>query len=135
MPSRHATGPTAATRVTVVLLDASSEQGTVEVYRRPVAEREHPGAGDMDRCSARLGVSGMAKVQSAQPPASTKPRELSPKERMAIKRLTMPVQDPLLRTSNFDEVALGLSSEQAIHEAQRFTHIMIGNQNTDSALF
>jgi glutamate synthase (NADPH) small chain len=61
----------------------------------------------------------MATTQSVRHPASTRRGELSPKERMAIKRLTMPVQDPLLRTSNFDEVALGLNSEQAIHEAQR----------------
>jgi NADPH-dependent glutamate synthase beta chain and related oxidoreductases len=44
---------------------------------------------------------------------------LSPKERMAIERVRMPEQDPQQRNTNFDEVNLGLTEEQAIREAQR----------------
>jgi glutamate synthase (NADPH) small chain len=44
---------------------------------------------------------------------------LSPKERMAIERVRMPEQDPQQRNTNFEEVNLGLTEEQAIREAQR----------------
>ncbi len=45
--------------------------------------------------------------------------ELKPKERMSIPRQSMPEQNPDARTKNFLEVALGLTTEQAIVEAQR----------------
>ncbi len=45
--------------------------------------------------------------------------ELTPKERMAIGRHEMPVQDEKVRAGNFDEVALGYSQETAIREAER----------------
>lgn len=45
--------------------------------------------------------------------------DLSPKERMTLKRVKMPEQDPGTRNRNFDEVNLGLTREQAIHEARR----------------
>lgn len=38
---------------------------------------------------------------------------------MSPKKNKMPVQDPVLRSSNFDEVALGYTEEQAIDEAKR----------------
>lgn len=38
---------------------------------------------------------------------------------MSLTKNKMPVQDPLLRSSNFDEVALGYTEEQAIDEAKR----------------
>jgi glutamate synthase (NADPH) small chain len=44
---------------------------------------------------------------------------LTPKERMAIKRVTMPEQDALVRATNFQEVNLGLTEQLAILEAQR----------------
>ncbi len=46
-------------------------------------------------------------------------RELTPRERMAIPAQEMPQQDPLVRRSNMEEVALGYSQEQAILEAER----------------
>jgi len=45
--------------------------------------------------------------------------ELKPAERMKIKRHEMPNQDAHVRRSNFDEVALGYSSETAKEEAGR----------------
>lgn len=45
--------------------------------------------------------------------------ELSPKERMQIKRVEMPVQDAEARSRNFSEVNLGLTLEQAQQEALR----------------
>lgn len=45
--------------------------------------------------------------------------ELTPKERMAIDRQEMPVQDERLRRGNFDEVALGYPLETAVKEAER----------------
>ena len=38
---------------------------------------------------------------------------------MSIKRNVMPTQDPVVRSTNFDEVALGYTEEQAIDEAKR----------------
>lgn len=46
-------------------------------------------------------------------------RELTKKERMAIPRQSMPAQEPMERIRNFDEVALGLTAEMAITEAER----------------
>lgn len=46
-------------------------------------------------------------------------RELTPKERLAIPAQEMPQQDPAVRRSNMEEVALGYSQEQAILEAER----------------
>lgn len=46
-------------------------------------------------------------------------RELSKKERMEIPRQSMPTQDAMDRITNFDEVALGLTAEMAITEADR----------------
>jgi glutamate synthase (NADPH/NADH) small chain len=45
--------------------------------------------------------------------------ELTPKERMAISRQEMPVQDPKVRIGNFSEVALGYAMETAVNEANR----------------
>jgi glutamate synthase (NADPH/NADH) small chain len=44
---------------------------------------------------------------------------LTPKERMAIDRVTMPEQDPDLRATNFREVSLGLTAQLAMLEAER----------------
>jgi len=44
---------------------------------------------------------------------------LSPKERMAIERVSMPEQDASARVANFEEVNLGLAEAAAIQEAQR----------------
>lgn len=44
---------------------------------------------------------------------------LTPKERMAIERTSMPEQDPVKRATNFEEVNFGLDSESAVREAQR----------------
>ncbi len=38
---------------------------------------------------------------------------------MSLKKNEMPVQDPLIRRSNFGEVALGYTEEQAVDEAER----------------
>lgn len=45
--------------------------------------------------------------------------ELTAKQRMAIPRQPMPQQDALERRSNFNEVALGLTPETAVQEAER----------------
>jgi glutamate synthase (NADPH/NADH) small chain len=45
--------------------------------------------------------------------------DLKPKERMKIPRQGMPVQDPNERRTNFNEVALGLTLEMAMQEADR----------------
>ncbi len=45
--------------------------------------------------------------------------KLSNKERMKIQRQVMPEQDGLIRSSNFNEVNLGLTEELALLEAQR----------------
>jgi len=50
---------------------------------------------------------------------SKKVNSLTPKERMAIPRAKMPEQHPDARASNFEEVPLGLTPEQAMREAQR----------------
>jgi len=44
---------------------------------------------------------------------------LSPKERLAIDRQSMPALDPEVRSANFGEVNLGLPFEQAVLEAKR----------------
>ena len=46
-------------------------------------------------------------------------QELTPKERMAIERTSMPEQDPARRATNFEEVNFGLDEESAVREAQR----------------
>jgi glutamate synthase (NADPH/NADH) small chain len=46
-------------------------------------------------------------------------QELTKKERMQIPRQEMPAQDPIERTKNFDEVALGFTKELAIRESER----------------
>jgi len=46
-------------------------------------------------------------------------QELTPKERMAIERTTMPERDPVKRATNFEEVNFGLDEESAVREAQR----------------
>ena len=45
--------------------------------------------------------------------------QLEKKERMKIPRQEMPVQDPVERGSNFNEVALGFTAELAVTEADR----------------
>ena len=45
--------------------------------------------------------------------------ELTQRERLKISRLDMPVQDPVARGKNFDEVALGFTEEMARREADR----------------
>ena len=45
--------------------------------------------------------------------------EMTPKERMAIERTTMPEQDAIARAGNFDEVNQGLGAAAAMREAQR----------------
>jgi len=45
--------------------------------------------------------------------------DMTPKERLAIPAQAMPEQDPDVRRSNMEEVALGYSPEQAVLEAQR----------------
>jgi glutamate synthase (NADPH/NADH) small chain len=45
--------------------------------------------------------------------------KLEKKERMTIPRQPMPAQDPEVRITNFNEVALGFTSELAITEADR----------------
>jgi glutamate synthase (NADPH/NADH) small chain len=46
-------------------------------------------------------------------------KHLTPKERLAIPAQSMPEQDPAVRRSNMEEVALGYTQEQAIMEAER----------------
>ena len=41
------------------------------------------------------------------------------KPNMSITKCPMPVQDPIIRSGNFEEVALGYSLEQAVEEARR----------------
>ncbi len=41
---------------------------------------------------------------------------------MSLKKVEMPVQDPMIRRSNFSEVALGYTKEQAMEEAERCLH-------------
>jgi glutamate synthase (NADPH) small chain len=45
--------------------------------------------------------------------------DLKPKDRMKIPRQPMPQQSPQERAANFDEVALGLTLELAMMEAER----------------
>ena len=45
--------------------------------------------------------------------------EERPKPKIQAKREPMPRQDPHVRRRNFEEVALGFTEEQAVHEAQR----------------
>ena len=46
-------------------------------------------------------------------------QKLKTKERTQLERLSMPEQEPQVRNRNFTEVNLGLTEEQAMHEAQR----------------
>ena len=48
-----------------------------------------------------------------------KPDELKPKDRISLPRQEMPSQDPNVRKSNMNEVALGYFEEQVRIEAQR----------------
>ncbi|QEN04967.1 NADPH-dependent glutamate synthase [Thiospirochaeta perfilievii] len=48
-----------------------------------------------------------------------KDNQLKPKERMTIPQMDMPAQDPVLRSKNQKEVALGYTEEMAIIEASR----------------
>lgn len=41
---------------------------------------------------------------------------------MSLKKVDMPIQDPIERRSNFDEVALGYTKQQAMEEAERCLH-------------
>ena len=41
---------------------------------------------------------------------------------MSLKKAPMPMQDPILRGKNFDEVTLGYDEETAINEANRCLH-------------
>ncbi len=51
---------------------------------------------------------------------SAKPKNtLTPKQRMAIPRVSMPEQDPQVRSANFTEVNLGLAEAAAVQEANR----------------
>ena len=45
--------------------------------------------------------------------------KLNQKERLAISRQQMPMQDPVIRRQNFSEVALGFTFELAVQEANR----------------
>jgi len=47
------------------------------------------------------------------------PRDLTPKQRLAIPRTTMPEQDARARATNFKEVNLGLAEASAVQEANR----------------
>ena len=47
------------------------------------------------------------------------PKPMTPKQRMAISRVSMPERDPASRATNFKEVNLGLAEAAAIQEAQR----------------
>ena len=38
---------------------------------------------------------------------------------MSLKKVEMPVQDPMVRRANFEEVALGYTAEMAREEAER----------------
>lgn len=69
-----------------------------------------------DAASSEQAVPG---DQAAGSPAAEPPRELTQKERMAIKRLAMPEQDGELRSHNFREVNLGLTEQMAMLEAER----------------
>ena len=42
-----------------------------------------------------------------------------PERNMSPERCRMPVQDPMVRRRNFDEVALGYTYEMAVNEAKR----------------
>ena len=53
--------------------------------------------------------------------------KLSPKERMKIARVPMPERDAHERATNFEEVNLGLASEQATTESQRCLACATGN--------
>ncbi len=44
---------------------------------------------------------------------------LKAKERTSMERLSMPEEDPAIRSTNYIEVNIGLSEEQAIHDAKR----------------
>ncbi len=50
---------------------------------------------------------------------SGKENALTPKERMAISRTSMPEQDAKVRATNFSEVNLGLAEQAAVEEAKR----------------
>ena len=41
---------------------------------------------------------------------------------MSLKKVEMPVQDPMVRRANFEEVALGYTEEMAREEAERCLH-------------
>ncbi len=59
-----------------------------------------------------------AAVQSLEE-LNAKTEPLKPKERMAIPAQEMPAQDPAIRRTNMEEVALGYTPEQAKLEAER----------------
>jgi glutamate synthase (NADPH/NADH) small chain len=68
------------------------------------------------------GVKGDEKVKAGSTKGSSKGKVrggLTNKERVKIKRQKMPEQDPNVRKTNFDEVALGLTDDIALLDAQR----------------
>ncbi len=90
---------------------------------------------DFDELVARLGtyqddhhcrldgtveeLAHTAKPTAEEPIQPTPNATLTPKDRMAIPRTTMPEQDPAARATNFEEVNLGLAEAAAVREAQR----------------
>ncbi|MBI9043661.1 MAG: bifunctional dihydroorotate dehydrogenase B NAD binding subunit/NADPH-dependent glutamate synthase [Anaerolineaceae bacterium] len=61
----------------------------------------------------------ISEEKSAIETASNGSKKITVKERMKIPRQPMPMQDPIERAKNFEEVALGYTEEQAILEATR----------------
>ncbi len=106
------TGMCGGCRVTVnnevkfACVDGPEFDGHQVDFKELSARQQHYVNDQHDRYSCRMNGAG-------------KENQLTPKERMAIPRTSMPEQDPEVRSKNFSEVNLGLSEEAAIQEAKR----------------
>jgi glutamate synthase (NADPH/NADH) small chain len=66
-----------------------------------------------------LGVLEYLKKERSREWREELRRQLKTKDRVQMERLHMPEQPPEKRNQNFEEVNLGLTEEQAVHEAKR----------------
>ncbi len=106
------TGMCGGCRVTVnnqvkfACVDGPEFDGHLVDFKELSARQQHYVNDQHDRYGCRMNGGG-------------KENNLTPKERMAIPRTSMPEQDAHVRATNFTEVNLGLAAEAAVQEAKR----------------
>ena len=94
---------------------ADQEKLSFGVYKKEIEAVHSP------QCPYTQDLEEIEKFWHAEIPESVKldGGKLKPKERMMIPRQKMPEQDPQVRKHNFQEVALGLTTDQSLAESNR----------------